>query len=53
MPSEAKSGVKKIRGKRYVVLADSKGGILKVYRVRNDLMLKGLRRWPKTLEGER
>lgn len=36
-------------GKRYVVLRNCRG-ILAVYRVRNDGMLKGLKRWPKELE---
>jgi hypothetical protein len=36
-------------GKRYVVLRNTKG-VLAVYRVRNDGILKGLRRWPAALE---
>jgi hypothetical protein len=36
-------------GKLYVVLHNS-GGILAVYRVRNNGALKGLRRWPAALE---
>jgi hypothetical protein len=41
------SGVEEYNGKRYVVLRNVRG-ILAVYRVRNDGVLKGLRRWPKT-----
>ena len=40
-------------GKRYVVLEDAGGGVLRVYRVRNDGMLKGLKRWPRELEEPR
>lgn len=36
-------------GKRYVVLHNV-NGVLAVYRVRNDGVLKGLKRWPKELE---
>ena len=36
-------------GKQYVVLHNVKG-VLAVYRVRNDGVLKGLRRWPAELE---
>lgn len=36
-------------GKQYVVLHNIRG-ILAVYRVRNDGVLKGLKRWPKDLE---
>jgi hypothetical protein len=36
-------------GKLYVVLHNS-GGILAIYRVRNNGTLKGLRRWPAALE---
>jgi hypothetical protein len=35
-------------GKRYVVLSNE-DGILAVYRVRNDDMLKRLKRWPAAL----
>lgn len=48
-PSSRDSGVQEVRGKRYVVLRNV-NGILAVYRVRTDGMLKGLRRWPKELE---
>jgi hypothetical protein len=41
------SGVEEHNGKRYVVLRNVHG-ILAVYRVRNDGVLKSLRRWPKT-----
>jgi hypothetical protein len=40
-------------GKRYVVLRGARGHILRVYRVRNDGMLKGLKRWPRELEDRR
>ena len=43
------SGVQEINGKRYVVLRNL-GGILAVYRVRTDGILKGLKRWPKELD---
>ncbi|WP_157948321.1 hypothetical protein [Pulveribacter suum] len=43
------SDVRVVDGKTYVVLRNV-GGILKVYRVRNDGMLKGLKRWPAELE---
>lgn len=40
------------RGKDYVVLRKPGAARLAaVYRVRNDGMLKGLRRWPRELEG--
>jgi hypothetical protein len=42
------SGVEEHNGKAYVVLRNI-NGVLAVYRVRNDGMLKGLRRWPKEL----
>ncbi len=42
------SGVQTVDGRRYVVLRNV-NGVLAVYRVRNDGMLKGLRRWPSEL----
>lgn len=36
-------------GKQYVVLRNA-GGVLAIYRVRNDGMLKRLKRWPPALE---
>jgi hypothetical protein len=42
------SGVVEHNGKAYVVL-ENVNGILAVYRVRNDGMLKRLRRWPSDL----
>jgi hypothetical protein len=48
-PSSRDSGPQEVRGKRYIVLRNV-NGILAVYRVRQDGMLKGLRRWPKELE---
>ena len=44
----ANSGVVEHNGKAYVVL-ENVNGILAVYRVRNDGMLKRLRRWPTDL----
>lgn len=43
------SGVEEHGGKSYVVLKNVRGP-LAVYRVRNDGMLKALKRWPKALE---
>jgi hypothetical protein len=43
------SDVREHDGKRYVVL-ENVNGVLAVYRVRNDGILKGLKRWPKELE---
>lgn len=45
----ASSGVEVHDGKAYVVLRNVRG-VLAVYRVRNDGMLKGMRRWPKSIE---
>lgn len=45
------SDVQEHNGKHYVVLRNV-NGILAVYRVRNDGMLKGLKRWPQGI-GER
>lgn len=47
-PSAA-SGVVSVDGLDYVVLRNV-GGVLAVYRVRNDGMLKGLKRWPSSLD---
>ena len=45
------SGVEKAaNGKHYVVLHNQRG-TLAVYRIRNDGMLKGLKRWPADLDG--
>jgi hypothetical protein len=38
-----------LAGKQYVVL-ENVNGVLAVYRVRNDGILKGLKRWPRELE---
>jgi len=43
------SGITTFKEKKYVVLANA-GGVLAVYRVRNDDKLKGLKRWPKGIE---
>lgn len=47
-PSTRSSGVRHVRGLAYAVLA-SAGELLAVYRVRNDGMLKRLKRWPEEL----
>ena len=47
MPSD--SGVAELDGKTYVILENA-SRILAVYRVRNDGMLKRLRRWPIDLD---
>lgn len=47
---ERSSGVVERDGKLYVVLSGSRG-ILAVYRVRNDGMLRRMRRWPSDLAG--
>jgi hypothetical protein len=44
------SGERVHEGKRYVVL-ESDSGTLAVYRVRPSGVLKGMRRWPKEIEG--
>ena len=43
------SDVRTVEGKTYVVLRNV-NGILGLYRVRNDGMLIGLKRWPKELD---
>ena len=43
------SGVTEHDGRLYVVLRNV-NGVMRVYRVRNDGILKGLRRWPKEIE---
>lgn len=43
------SGVQEVNGRKYVVLRNV-AGILAVYRVRTDGILKGLKRWPKELD---
>jgi hypothetical protein len=53
-PDEPVAPVARVReagGKRYVMLRSDRGHVLRVYRIRNDGMLKGLKRWPKALEG--
>jgi hypothetical protein len=44
------SGVRTVKRKHYVVLENVRG-ILAVYRVKNDGMLRRMRRWPSQLEG--
>ena len=48
-PSATDSGVQEVKGLTYVVLRNS-NGILAVYRLRPNGVLKGLKRWPKELE---
>ena len=48
-PSDGRSTVEDLDGRRYVVLANGYE-TLAVYRVRNDGMLKGLKRWSKELD---
>jgi hypothetical protein len=48
-PSISDSGVEEHSGKTYVVLRNSLG-VLKVYRVRPDGVLKGLKRYPKAID---
>ena len=43
------SGVESHGGKLYATLRNA-GGLLAVYRIRNDGMLKGMRRWPKSIK---
>jgi hypothetical protein len=40
-----------VAGLSYVVLRNARG-LLAVYRVRNDGMLKGLKRWPAEIDGQ-
>jgi hypothetical protein len=44
-----RAGVREHEGKRCVVLS-ARRQVLAVYRVRDDGMLKGLKRWPRELE---
>jgi hypothetical protein len=48
-PAASSSGEREHQGKRYVVLKNV-SGVLAVYRVRPDGVLKGLRRWPAEIE---
>jgi hypothetical protein len=48
-PAAAMSGMRSVGTLQYVVLRNSEG-VLGVYRVRNDGVLKGLKRWPAQLE---
>ena len=53
LPGVMTGRVAEARGREYVVLSGgSAGAVVAVYRVRNDGMLKGLKRWPREL-GER
>jgi hypothetical protein len=47
-PSEGSPGQQEVGDKSYIVLRNG-SGILAVYRVRNDDVLKRLRRWPADL----
>ena len=48
-PASPDSGVERHKGKYYVVLRNVRG-ILKVYRLRPNGALKGLKRYPKALD---
>jgi hypothetical protein len=48
-PDQGRSGLQNLDGKQYMVLRDVQGGPLAVYRVRNDGVLKRLRRLPAGL----
>jgi len=48
-PSASASHVRSFEGKTYVMLNNA-NGVLAVYRVKPDGILKRLRRWPKALE---
>lgn len=48
-PAAGSSRVEEHEDRLYVVLRSMRG-IMAVYRVRNDGMLKGLRRWPASIE---
>jgi len=48
-PGRDASTIEKAGGKDYVVLRNV-NGVLAVYRIRNDGMLKRLRRWPEEIE---
>jgi hypothetical protein len=48
-PSDRKSMLEEHNGKLYAVLRGG-GTVYQVYRVRNDGMLKGLKRWPKEID---
>jgi hypothetical protein len=43
------SGIQEVKGRTYVVLINV-NGILAVYRVKNNGVLRGLKRWPRALE---
>ena len=49
IPSTPLSRVEEINGKLYAVLQNA-AHVLAVYRVRNDGVLKSLKRWPQALE---
>jgi hypothetical protein len=48
-PNAADSCIAEVEGRQYAVLRNV-NGVLAVYRVRNDGMLKRLKRWPASLE---
>jgi len=48
-PSTHRSGVESHAHLKYVVLRDDKG-VIGVYRVRNDGVLKGMKRWPAPIK---
>lgn len=48
-PAQGKSTLETVRGRSYVVLRNTHG-TLAVYRIRNQGILKRLRRWPKEID---
>jgi hypothetical protein len=48
-PGRDASTIEEAGGKDYVVLRNV-NGVMAVYRIRNDCMLKRLRRWPEEIE---
>jgi hypothetical protein len=48
-PGSSHSGVEESNGKHYVVLRNV-NGVMAVYRIRNDGILKRMKRWPEEVE---
>jgi hypothetical protein len=48
-PGSGPSGIREHEGKKYVVL-ENVNGILAVYRIKNDGLLRRMKRWPKAIE---
>ena len=51
-PSTGLSGIEQYDGRQYVVLCNG-NGVLAVYRIKTDGILKRLKRWPASIEGVR